>query len=175
MTHAPRCALGVLVVLTGPLHAQRRPSAYWIALAAGPGDLSGAGSMALYASYNYQRGGNLFTVRGAAVVDVVGALITGITGNPQNTGASEVGLLYGRARRPGHAFVALSAGIGLAEVTRDSAGLTHHTYRPSLPLEAQLAWRPAPFLGITVLGFASLNKRQTFTGITAGVQLGGLY
>jgi hypothetical protein len=42
-------------------------------------------------------------------------------------------------------------------------------------VEVQIAWRPAPFVGLMVLGFASLNKQQSFTGITAGVQLGRLY
>jgi hypothetical protein len=174
MKPGARCGLVALILIAGPLAAQRR-SAYWVALGAGRGSISGGGSVALYASYNYQRGANLFTVRGTGVVDVLGALFNGFTGKGANTAASEIGLLYGRALRPGRAFVAVSAGIGLAQVTRDSAGTSHRTYRPSLPLEAQLALRPAPFLGLMVLGFANLNKRQSFSGITAGVQLGGLY
>jgi hypothetical protein len=174
MNRSARCGLVAVILITGPLAAQR-PSSYWVSFAAGEGSISSAGSLALYSSYNYQRGANLFTVRGAVVVDIVGALLNGFTGTPENTGASELALLYGRARRPGHAFVALGAGIGVARVTRDSGGSSHRIYRPTLPVEVQIAWRPAPFVGLMVLGFASLNTQQSFTGITAGVQLGRLY
>ncbi len=146
MTLTARGGLVALMLMAGPLAAQRT-SAYWVSLAAGRGSISGGGSVALYASYNYQRGANLFTVRGTGVVDFIGALFNGFTGKGENTAASEIGLLYGWARRPGRACIAVSAGIGVAQVTRDSAGTSHRTYRPSLPLEAQLAVRPVPFLG----------------------------
>lgn len=168
------CGLIALLALADPLSAQRR-SAYWVTLGAGRGYINHTGSVALYASYNYQRGANLFTVRGTGVVDFLGGLFSGLTGKSETTGASDIALLYGRARRPGHAFVALAAGVGVAQVTRDSSGTSHRTYRPTLPLEAQITWRPVPYLGVMALGFASLNTRQSFTGIIAGVQLGRLY
>ena len=174
MTHAVRCALVALVVVAAPLGAQRR-SAYWFALGAGPGYLGGTGSIALYADYNYQRGANLFTVRGTGVVDVLGGLVNVLTGRREKTGASEIGLLYGRARRPGHVSFAVSAGIGVAQVSHDSAGTSHRTYHPSLPVEAQLGWRPVPAVGLVIIGFASLNKGQSFSGLVGGVQLGRLF
>lgn len=174
MKQLARWGLVALMVMGGPLGAQRR-SAYWIGLGLGGGYVGGTVSLAQHSSYNYQRGANLFTVRATGVVDVLGSLFNGFTGKGENAAASDIALLYGRARRPGHAFVALSAGIGVAQVTRDSGGTSHRTYRPTLPLEAQIAWRPAPFLGLMALAFASLNKRQSFTGIIAGVQLGRLY
>ena len=45
----------------------------------------------------------------------------------------------------------------------------------TLPLEAQVAWRPTPWVGIAVYGFASLNAAQSFTGVTLSVQLGKLH
>lgn len=174
MTFAAHWGLVALAVTAGPLGAQQR-TASWAAVGLGGGRLGGNGGLALSAAFSHQRGANLFTLRSAGVVDVLAGLFSGFTGHSEKTGASDVGLLYGRARRPGHAFFAVSAGIGVAQVTRDSAGTSRQTYHATVPLEAQVAWRPASFVGVFVLGFASLNKGQSFTGITAGMQLGGLY
>lgn len=176
MTNPARWGLVGLVVMAGPLAAQGKgPTALWLSLGLGGGSIGRHHALALYGAYNYQRGASLFTVRSAGVAEVLGALFSGFSANSEDTGASDFGLLYGRARRPGHGFFALSAGVGLAQVTRDSGGTSHRSYHLTLPLEAQVAWRPARFIGFMVLGFESLNKGRSFGGITVGVQLGRLY
>lgn len=106
---------------------------------------------------------------------MLGALLSGFSSRSEDTGASDIGLLYGRASGPGHGLVALSAGVGLSYVTHDSGVTSHRSYQLTLPLEAQVAWRPTRFIGFMVLGFESLNKGRSFRGITVGVQLGRLY
>lgn len=171
-----RLALLAVAAMAGPLASQGEArTAAWLTLAAGAGYLGGAGSIGVYGAYNYQHEASLFTLRGAGVVDVLTALLSGFGNTSENTGASDIGLLYGRASRPGHGLFALSAGVGLVQVTRDSSGTSHRSYHLTLPLEAQVAWRPARFIGFMVLGFESLNKGRSFRGITVGVQLGRLY
>ena len=176
MTNPARWGLVGLVVMAGPLTAQGKgPTALWLSLGLGGGYIGRHGAVALYGGYHYQRGASLFTVRSAGVAEVLAALLSGFSGGSEDTGASDIGLLYGRASHPGHGLFALSAGVGLARVTRDSSGISNRSYHLTLPLEAQVAWRPARFIGFMVLGFESLNKGRSFGGITVGVQLGRLY
>lgn len=175
MTKPVRLALVVVVTMAGPLPAQRQgQTAFWMAVGVGAGYLGRVGSVGLYGAYNYQRGANLFTLRSASAVDLANALF-GVFGLTGNTAVSDFGLLYGRATRPGLKFAGLSAGIGLAQVSRDTAFTNRKTYHFTLPLEGQLAWRPAKFIGVMLLGFASLNGGRSFGGMTVGVQLGRLY
>ena len=170
-----RLGLVAVVTIAGPLAAQRqRQTAFWMAVGVGAGYIDRAGSVGVYGAYNYQRGANLFTLRSANALDLVNTLF-GVFGLSGNTAASDFGLLYGRATHPGHRFAGLSAGIGLAQVSRDTAFTSRKTYHFTLPLEGQLAWRPAKFIGVMLLAFASLNRGQSFEGMTVGVQLGRLY
>jgi hypothetical protein len=169
----------VLVIVgttTGTLAAQRaQPSALWLDMSAGAGHLGYpfAASIAVHGGYYYQRGPSLFSFRAAEVVDELGALLFAFGASRNAVAASDVGLLYGRARRPGHGFAAISAGLGVAKVF--SGGTGRATYHLGLPLEGQLAWRPVRAIGLEILGFADFNRGHSFSGLTVGLQLGRLY
>jgi hypothetical protein len=174
MRNRARLALVAVVTMAGPLAAQRqRETAFWMAVGVGAGSPQPYGSVDVYGAYNYQRGASLFTLRTATALDVAGALLVPFGGSSR--GVSDIGLLYGRATRPDHRFAGVSAGIGLAQVSRDTAGVSHKTYHLTLPLEGQVAWRPVRYIAFMLLGFASLNRGRSFEGLTVGVQLGRLY
>ena len=121
-----------------------------------------------------QFGSNLVAVRVASAASIVGAIVNAISGKPGETSANDYGLLFGHATRPAAVYASAAAGVGLATVDRDSAGTRTTTRRFTVPVEAQVAWRPIRYLGLVLCGFASLNSRQTFSGVTVGLQLGRL-
>lgn len=175
MMNPVRLSLVAVVTMVGPLAAQRQgQTAFWVALGVGAAYLQRPASIGIYGAYDYQRGASLFTLRSANAVDVANVFF-GVFGLSGTTEASDIGLLYGRATRPGRRFAGLSAGIGVAQASRDTAWTSRNTYHLTLPLEGQVAWRPARFIGFVLLAFASLNRGQSFGGITVGVQLGRLY
>ncbi|HEX9166215.1 MAG TPA: hypothetical protein VF862_09910, partial [Gemmatimonadales bacterium] len=79
----------------------------------------------------------------------------------------DIGLLAGYGTRPGsliHAHVGVGLGYGEASASAKS-GVT-------VPFEAQVAWRPLPFLGIGLYGWG--NTTGPLGGVGAGVQIGRL-
>ena len=123
---------------------------------------------------SYQFGSNLVSVRAASAASIVGALVSSIGGQPGTSEVDDVGVLYGRATPPALWHAAAAAGIGIARVWRDSAGTTRRTGHFTVPVEAQVAWRPFQHFGVVLCGFASFNGAQAFGGATLGIQLGRL-
>lgn len=163
-----RCRLSVgLVVaglfsLTSEASGQAAPTLGWVTAGVGPGSIGAAGQLAGTIDYR----GNLFTVRGAMVAEFFGDDLW------------DVGLMYGRGVHTGRLFLSLNAGMGLAGGTRDTGFLGSSTaprpHRFTVPLEAQVAWRPSTFLGLALSALGSINKDGSFGGITLGLQLGKL-
>jgi hypothetical protein len=101
-------------------------------------------------------------------------IVNAISGQPGETSGNDYGLLFGRATPPTDLHASVAAGVGIVTVDRDSAGTRTTTRRFPVPVEAQVAWRPIRYFGVALCGFARFNNRQTFGGVTLGLQLGRL-
>jgi hypothetical protein len=142
--------------------AVRQPrSAFWVA---GGFGFASRGPAA-HVSGTYRSGGNLFSARGAGTIAVFGDELW------------DVGILYGRSLLAGVVHASAAAGGGLVGgMTREGV---HDDPRPlqrtfGVPIEVQLFFRPLPVLGIGLYGFSNVNREESFTGVTAAVQLGRL-
>jgi hypothetical protein len=141
-----------------------QPDTYWLGAGLGAGSEDFAG----HASLAYQHGPSLFSLRLAGTAGLF------------DDGFGDIGLLYGRATRQAGRRYRAAAAIGLAAVdgceTPGPGALFSTCEAPStvlgLPLEAQLAWLPAEFLGIGLYGFADFNSLRSFAGVTFSLQLG---
>ncbi|UCE05771.1 MAG: hypothetical protein JSW07_19605 [bacterium] len=139
---------------------------YWVNFGAGAGSI-GENAIALSANATYHFGKNLLTLRSAGTGELFGKTI------------GDDGILYGIVLMQKQ--VLFSVGVGLASV---KGSFSHGLFssRPpekigptiGIPLEAQLFWRPAHFLGIGLYAFANLNSEEPFAGITLGFQFGKL-
>lgn len=134
---------------------------FWVAagLGAGTEDFAGA------AGVTYQHGVHLFSLRAAASAGLF------------EDGFSDIAVLYGRATRTARDRYRAGAAIGLAAVDGCVGGSVFSSCQNQrtvvgLPLEAQLAWLPATFLGFGLYGFADFNRTRSFAGVTLSVQLG---
>jgi hypothetical protein len=176
-----------LIALTVPDALAQSEERWWLGLGAGIGNVAegsapeqdgidGAGVGALFLSY--QRGANVFSLRGTGAVELFG------------DGIADIGLLYGRTTtgKGRHS----SFGIGLAVVTgayqNDGLDFCGIFGGPSdcpdtspqgfttvgIPLEVQLALR-GRYVGIGIYGFANLNPESSFMGATISLHAGRLY
>jgi hypothetical protein len=139
---------------------------FWVNFGVGGGSIS-ENAVALSANATYQFGKNLLTLRAAGTGELFGKSI------------GDNGLLYGLALKQEQVFV--SVGVGLAFVEGSISHGLFSTKEPEkigptigIPVEAQLFWRPARFLGIGLYAFANLNSEEPFAGITLGFQFGKL-
>jgi hypothetical protein len=80
----------------------------------------------------------------------------------------DLGLLAGVASLPGRP-IHLGAGLGLgyAEPTANKGVFT-------VPAELQVFWRATAFAGVGLYGFATMNGRDSFGGVTLAFQVGRL-
>ncbi len=142
--------------------AQGNPSAYWLTAGLGLGSRGGAGAI----GGTYQFGGNLLTLRGAGTIALSGDELW------------DVGLLYGRATRPGVVHLSLAVGVALVGGVRREGSLFDPQERiPAtigLPLEIHASLRLLPLLGVGLYGFGNLNGEEPFAGVAAAVQIGRL-
>jgi hypothetical protein len=151
-----------------PAHAQENAPAvrdsYWLSVGLGAGteDFSGHAALA------YVHGPHLFAIRTAA------------TSGLFDDGFGDLALVYGRATRSndGRLRASLGAGIALVDgcISPGEGGLFSSCVDQSavagFPIEAQVAWLPAGFLGVGLYGFADFNRTRSFGGVTLGLQLG---
>jgi hypothetical protein len=139
---------------------------FWVNFGLGKGSV-GTHAFALEANSSYQFGKSLITLRSAGTAELFGKSI------------GDYGLLYGIILKQQPTFV--SFGVGLAFVGGSISQGLFSTKEPEkigptigLPLEVQLFFRPARFLGIGLYGFANLNPEESFVGATISLQLGKL-
>lgn len=137
---------------------------YWANIGLG----AGTTGVSAVASVSYRFNGNLLSLRGST------------TGGAASDDYWDVGLLYGRTASGSWYQTSLSAGIGLMGGRTNQDGpvsaRSTETLEPtvSLPLEAQLFWRPADFWGLGLSAFANINAKQSFGGIALCLQVGNL-
>jgi hypothetical protein len=165
-------AVVALVALGVQPAAGQHGVSVWGDFGFGPGVLSQSAEIAIHLGANVQTGANVFTVRASAAASVLQALIDAIGGTSGTSAAGDIGVLYGRGNRGGAIRTAVAAGIGRAYVDRDSAGATVRVHRLTIPVEAQVAWRPTPVIGLAVIGFGSFNSAQSFGGLVVALQIG---
>lgn len=166
-------ASGVVLgaALTAAAAAQSVPrTTWWGSLGVGVGFASSPADLAGYLGVTVQRGHHVFAVRNSTVVSFLGAIFNGF-GDSTDTEVSDVGLLYGRARPSGSFHAAVAAGLGVATVRGGAGGTRRHL---TVPLEGRLGWRPTGVVGLVLVGFASINARRSFGGLTLGLELGRL-
>ena len=142
-----------------------RRDSYWLGVGLG----AGSQDLAAHANGSYQFGANLISLR---VASTAGFFDTELT---------DYGLLYGRATRGARARHLLAAAVGVALVDGCGSddggflgGCDDHASILGFPLEFQASYRPGKLLGVGLYGFANLNGRRSFGGVTLGVQLGRL-
>lgn len=148
---------------SGQEAAPLQPDTYWMHAGLGAGTEDFAGQAGL----SYQHGAHLFSLRVAA------------TSGLFDDGFADIALLYGRATRVGTRRFRAAGALGISAVdgcvSPGDGGLGGCGDRKTvigLPVETQLAWLPAAFLGVGLYGFANLNSTRSFAGVTLGVQLG---
>lgn len=152
-------------------------SAFWFGVGAGVGTLpSEEEALAASLSLTYQRRSHLFSARAAFAGDpVFGPYLY------------DIGVLYGRAFPVGRRAVSIAAGVGVvdgdfdtfciavgyasncAENRRDEVGATL-----GVPLEVQIHSLTTRFFGLSICGFANLNRTGTFGGVLLHIRLGDL-
>jgi hypothetical protein len=86
----------------------------------------------------------------------------------------DVGVLYGRAVRWSRGWAAASAGVALMDglLCGGLGGCSSLARRVSLPLAARATWQVLPAIGIGAYGFANINDRRSFAGLTLAVLVG---
>lgn len=169
---AARLVLAFLVLVPGlseatvqdPAPVSRRDT-YWLGVGLG----AGSEDLAAHVNASYQFGANLISLRIATTAGLF------------DTERTDYALLYGRATRGARDrhLLAIAAGVALVDgCGGDGDGFLGGCQGQStvigLPLEAQASYRPGKLLGIGLYGFANLNRRRSFGGVTLGVQIGRL-
>ena len=152
---APRCIVPLLLLSFAPIAAGAQgdpPTSrltFWASAGYGYGAAGQYAGMEEAASVNLsaQRGRMLLSLRAAGVTSSI------------FDWSSDIGLLAGLATSPASRFHAGAGPDGI---------------RFTIPAEVQLAWRFAPYVGLALYGFASLNGDDSFGGVTIAVQAGRL-
>jgi hypothetical protein len=136
---------------------------FWISAGLGVGSEDFGGS----ANVAFQHGSRLFSLRTTATAGLF------------DDGFGDVALLYGYATptsRRHHAGAAIGVAIVNGCIDPGEGSLFSSCIDQGtvlgLPIEAQLAWLPAKFLGIGLYGFGNLNRMRSFGGVTLSLQLG---
>jgi hypothetical protein len=168
-----RAGVPLVILLLGavPAAAQRAaPPArtWWASLGVGAGYLDAGADFAFHVAASAQSGRHVVSLRVAGVTTFYEDLF-GLTGDPEDV--TDVGILYGRGTERGPVRSSAGIGLGLAHVSRVGAD---GAWVVSLPLEAQVAWRPLPVLGLGLYAFANVNGEQSVGAVTMMVQAGRL-
>jgi hypothetical protein len=167
----------VLLGCAAPLTAQTAPAdrfTWWASLGFGGGRFGGS-------DHNPDRAGGAGIIHlgvtgqvGHLVLSARGTNITQILGDD----AWDVGLLAGLATKPGRFHGSVSAGIGAVGGQRVSQAFNGPTVtlsqKVSLPLAAQVSWRPTKVFGLGLYGSAAVASGQHIWGVGLSVILGDL-
>ncbi len=163
-------ALALMLVLLAPaaVAAQaREPLRVWGVLAVGGGGTTvegTQGSMAASVQLAAQRGPHQVTLRALGLAELFGSVGT----------MSEFGLLYGRAASAGIAHLSASAGVGIVShspCSSDDPACSSET-GVGLPLAAEVAIRPLPFLGLGLQLVGDVSTEGSMGGLLAMAQIG---
>ncbi len=161
----PAALLAISLLLPAPAPAQAqdqasRPWSLWAMPVIGSYSENGCASLCAGSSValpiSWQSSRLVLTARAAAAQD-----------DQDIWHVKDISVVAGYGTRPGGAFHA-HAGIGLGYGEASASA----TSGLSIPFEAQLAWRPLPFLGIGLYGWG--NTTGPLGGVGAGVQVGRL-
>lgn len=139
---------------------------YWVNFGIGAGSVGEEGG-AITANISYQFGKNLFSLRALGNGELFGKSM------------SDYGLLYGQSLKQNSLFVSVGAGLALVEGSISHGLFSNQEAEKigptiGIPFEAQLFWRPLPFLGIGIYGFANVNPEEPFYGFALNLQIGKL-
>jgi hypothetical protein len=144
---------------------------WWVNLGAGPGSIASNFAMTAGMIYCYKFERSLISAR-----------MLGITNNnptaqridrtPINYNMTDYGILYGPIWQSQIMYVSVGAGLGLVRAGYEAKGGTTTKTSISLPIEAQLFWRPTYFAGIGLYSFASINFEKPMYGMMLCCQLG---
>lgn len=173
MTRATVCAVLLAVFLlaavAGPAGAQDAPAPARVWLGVGPGFGAGpeiVGGLGGLIQLTWQRERTHLALRTLGLVD-----FDGFPDSGGGSSATELGLLYGRARVTswGHAAV----GAGLSGVYLEGCGDDgpDECWAVGVPLAAEAALQ-ALVAGLGVQAFANLNTRAPYGGLVLFLQLG---
>lgn len=91
---------------------------------------------------------------------------------------TDFGFLYGRVISTESFQFSYAAGLAIVTGYR-SEGLFDNTSEEisptiGIPIGLQANWEPTSFIGLGISGFANLNPKQSFAGLTLSLQLGKL-
>ncbi len=140
---------------------------YWVNAGIGFSSFSSPGISSV-TSFSYQTGKHLISTRFISNIEPC------FGGTCPDETVWDIGILYGRSSKTSYGLASLSGGISIvggAVYQRDEE-VTFLTI--GIPIEVQLFWTPASFLGIGIYGFANLNPKESFAGALLCIQLGKL-
>jgi len=165
--------IGLLTAAGGAAQQAAPPArTWWVSLGAGYGQLDESADAGGHVALSFQSGARVLSIRVAAVASLLENLF-GPSGTPD--AVTDVAVLYGRGTSRGTVRGSAGIGLGAAQVSVLSSGsIRQGTWYLTLPLEAQLAWRPLRFLGVGLYAFASFNSGQSFGGLSVMLQGGRL-
>jgi hypothetical protein len=170
--------LGALILFPGDSHSYAQDTSsnieehhFWANMGGGGSWVHGGlgedeGGISGGMSFSYQKGSNLFSIRGV-VNEEFKLDLWGYSGPPE--AVWDVGALYGRIAKASWGLASISGGVGIVGAS-EYEGVT--SYRLGIPVEGQLFWTPTSILGIGIYGFANLNSKKSFIGALACVQIG---
>lgn len=156
-------AVAILYIVgTTTLFAQYWPASrsnynpFWVNLGFGVGGINVTGALSGYVGFTYLTGERTISFRIAGC------------GGVDSIGAGDIGLMYGWSRSGERRFMSYGIGIGYVR-TNEFAG---NDETVGIPLEIQLFYRPAGFLGLGIYGFANVNLKKLFYGACLCLQVG---
>ena len=138
--------------------SSHNPVTFWFGLGLGPfakSEESGGDEVAANINASIQWKMLVVSARTAAVADYYDGVV-------------DYGILAGVGSSPGGP-VHVSVALGVGAVADGFEGTKF-----TVPLEVQMFWRFAKFMGIGVYGFASVNDAESFGGATFALEFGKL-
>ncbi len=153
----------------------------WVNAGLGPGS---GGGLAAAGSFNLQYKQLLLSARISGNTTNFGdalasAMFLGLI--PVETEEfTDYGLLLGLATRDKWIHASIATGVAMMSYRREVSGLLKQEIKKdvsakiSLPVEAQLFFKPISFLGFGANIFGNINSEKSFGGVTFNLQLGKL-
>lgn len=127
---------------------------------------------------SYQFGANLISIR-----SVYNDEMLPLFAHPHEN-FWDVGILYGRNIKTENKFTSIEIGIGVTSGVKRGRKLYQYFLSAwyerlyyitiGIPIECQLLWMPTSFWGMSITGFANLNRKNSFGGILFSIPFGKL-
>jgi hypothetical protein len=144
---------------------------WWVNLGAGPANIGTDFAMTAGMIYCYQFEQSVISARMLGATNI-NPTVQKIDPTSTKYKMADYGILYGPIWHSGCCYMSVSGGIGLVRAAYEMPTKITTNTSISLPLEAQLFWRPTYFSGIGIYVYTSINFEKSLYGMMLCCQLG---